>query len=178
MYVDNGTKDVAASEYVRPQTTQAVQLLFAFQSKGTANARATTQTRKQVLDTVTASGLFSTVADTPVANGALLNVTINNIPVTDGAFSKGFATGFTFGLVGSTVTDGYLCTVDYQAAPGAPKLTKSTRHALHTTIGAKGAPPNATKAANVDEAVMTMVRQVVGNALKDLSTDPAFGKQE
>jgi hypothetical protein len=130
----------------------------------------------QVVDTVTASGLFASVTDAPVANGSLLNVIINNIPVTDGAFAKGFATGFTFGLVGSTVTDGYLCTVEYQAAPGALKITKNTRHALHSTIGAKGAPPNATKAANTKEAVMTMVRQVLGNGLKELSNDPAFGR--
>jgi len=41
------------------------------------------------------------VSGDPTSNGALLNVTINNIPLTDNAEAKGFMTGFTLGLVGT-----------------------------------------------------------------------------
>jgi hypothetical protein len=173
MYVDNGLKDVSATEYQHPKAAQPAQLLFAFQTKGAANARATAALKEQVLETVKATQLFSNVSTDPVPGGALLSVTINNVPVTEDAFAKGFATGLTFGLAGNVVTDGYVCTVDYSAT-GGPKITKSTRHAIHTTVGAKGAPPNATKAKSPDEAVKTMTRQIVGNALKDLSADPQF----
>jgi hypothetical protein len=175
MYVDNSLKDVSASEYQHPKSAQPAQLLFAFQTKGAANARATQFLKDQVTTTVRESGLFSSVSTDPVAGGALLSVTIDNVPVTDNAFAKGFATGLTFGLAGNVVTDGYVCTVDY-AGTGGTKITKSARHAIHTTVGAKGAPPNATKAKSPDEAVKTMARQIVGNALKDLSTDPQFNQ--
>lgn len=173
MYVDSALHEVPRIDYSHPQPTQ---LLFSFQTKGTANAKATEFLKKEVTDTVTASGLFSGVSETPAGNGALLSVVINNVPVTDNAFGKGFATGLTFGLAGNTVTDGYICTVDYVAGTGKAKITKQMRHAIHTTVGAKGAPPNAIKAASPKEAVQTMARQVVANALKDLAADPMFGQ--
>ncbi len=177
LYVDNGLRDVQPSEYQRPQVPQPVQLLFSFKTKGTANTRATNALKQQVGDTVTASGLFASVSSEPLAGGALLSITIDNVPVTSegDAMAKGFGTGLTLGLVGSEVTDGYVCTVDYQAGPSAPHLTEVAHHAIHATVGAHGAPANSTKAASADVAVKTMARQVVGNALKTLAADPQFG---
>jgi hypothetical protein len=174
MYVDNGLKDVAKSDFMAPPEPRPVQLLFAFQTKGAANARATKQLSDEVTKTVMESGLFSAVGTQPVEGGTLLSVTINNIPVTDDAFSKGFVTGLTFGLAGSQVTDGYLCTIDYQPAVGRGKLQKKVRHAIHTTVGAKKAPTNGVKAKSIMEAVYTMTHQIVGNGLKELSLDPSF----
>src|SRR5690349_3209064 len=93
MYVDNGLKDVSTAEYKHPSSAQPAQLLFTFQSKGAPNARATSFLKDQVLETVKASNLFSSVSTDPVPGGALLSVVINNVPVTDNAYSKGFATG-------------------------------------------------------------------------------------
>lgn len=174
MYVDKGLKDVAASEYLKPPEPKPVQLLFNFQTKGAANARATKMLAEDVKKAVSGSGLFSSVSTDPVAGGALLSVTINNVPVTEDAFSKGFATGLTFGLVGSAVTDGYICTLDYLPATGRPQMQKKVRHAIHATIGAKKAPENGIKAKSMLDAVQTMTRQIVGNGLKDLSQDPGF----
>jgi hypothetical protein len=174
MYVDKGLKDVAPAEYMKPPEPKPVQLLFNFQTKGAANARATKFLSEEVTRTVTASGLFSSVSTDPVSGGALLSITLNNVPITDNAFAKGFATGLTFGLAGSQVSDGYVCTVDYLPAAGRAQLQKKLRHAIHTTVGAKGAPDNGIKAKNPTEAVTTMARQIVGNGLKDLSLDPQF----
>jgi hypothetical protein len=174
MFVDSGLKDVASTEYMKPPEPKPVQLLFNFQTKGAANARATKFLTDEVTSTVQDSGLFSSVSAQPVAGGALLSVVINNIPVTEDAFSKGFATGLTFGLAGNTVTDGYVCTLDYAASAGAPVMQVKTRHAIHTNVGAKKAPDHAVKAASPEAAVKTMARQIVGNGLKDLSVDPRF----
>jgi hypothetical protein len=173
MYVDNGLKDVPISEYPHLQAPKPVQLIFSFETKGTANARATDLLRKDVTGVVTNSQLFAAVSSDPVADGSILSITINNVPVTDNAFTKGFATGLTFGLAGNVVTDGYVCTIDYLGASGASKITKTKSHAIHTTVGAKAAPANATKAASPKDAVETMARQVVANTLKDLAADPA-----
>jgi hypothetical protein len=172
-YIDGATKEVNASTFKKPVAPASAQVLFEFQTKGVANTRATDALKKQVTEQVQASGLFSTADDKPASNGALLGIKLNNVPMSDDAFSKGFATGLTFGLVGSQVSDGYICTVSYMA-PGKEPVVKVVRHAIHTTVGAAATPGNSQKAKDINDAVNTMVRQIVGNALNDLSHDPAF----
>jgi hypothetical protein len=173
-YVDGNTKEVSSASFRKPGVPQPVQLLFEFQSKGTLNARATEALKTWVADQVKESGLFAAIDDTPVPSGALLSVTLNNVPITDNAFTKGFVTGMTFGLVGSQVTDGYVCTVKYLSNDQPTAIVKTARHAIHTTIGASGAPPNSVKADNITAAVRTMTHQVLSTALNDLSQDPEF----
>jgi hypothetical protein len=173
-YVDGNTREVPVAQYKKPAETRPVQLLFEFQTKGVVNARATELLKKQVTEQVTASGLFASVDDKPVAGGALLSVTLNNVPLTDDAFSKGFVTGLTFGLAGSKVSDGYVCTLTYTGANQALPITKQARHAIHTTLGATDTPPNATKADTMEAAARAMTRQVVSTGLNELSQDPSF----
>ena len=172
-YVDGATKDVEVAEFKKPAAPAPVQMLFEFETKGVANARATEYLKKQVTDQVGTSGLFTAVSDTPAPNGALLGVTINNVPLQDDAFSKGFTTGLTFGLAGSQVSDGYICTMKY-SAPGKEPVVKTVRHAIHTTVGNAKTPGNAKEAKDIIDALNIMVRQIVANGLNDLSHDPAF----
>ena len=173
-YVDGSTPEVDSAKFSTPAAKRPVQLLFEFQTKGVANARATTALKARVFEQVKASGLFSDVSEIPSADGALLSVTLNNVPLSDDAFSKGFVTGLTFGLAGSKVSDGYVCTAKYLGGGDAPAITTHARHAIHTAIGLTNDPSNATKAANIDAAVTAMTRQVVSNVLYDLSRDPSF----
>ncbi len=173
-YVDTATKEVAAEAYRKPAAPRPVQLVFEFQTKGVANARATEYLSAQVKDQIKGSGLFAEVADKPVEGGALLSVVLNNVPLTDDAFGKGFVTGLTFGLAGSQVSDGYVCTLKYLAQPQATAISKTTRHAIHTVMGAKDAPANGTKMDSLEQAVRTMTRQVVSASLDELSRDPEF----
>lgn len=174
MYVDGALKDVDASQVRKPVRPQDAQVLFTFQTRGTANAKATAFLKEEITKTVEASGLFASFGPDPSLSGAILNITINNVPLDDDAFAKGFATGLTFGLVGSKVTDGYVCTVEFLPPGSSQKVVAKSRHALHTTMGAKGAPKNAIKAKSINDAVLTMARQVVTAALKDLSQDRVF----
>lgn len=174
IYVDNATKEISASEFKSPEPKQPVMLVFEFQTKGVANTRATEYLKTRVLDQVKDSGIFSEVSLSPVAGGRVLSITLNNVPLTDDAFSKGFVTGLTFGLAGSSVSDGYVCTARYLSTADQPAIVKQARHAIHATLGAKAAPGNATKAANAEEAVTLMTRQVLSNVLNDLSHDAAF----
>ena len=174
MYVDGSTKEVTAASFKKPADAQPVQVVFEFQTKGAPNGAATQMLKAQVIEQVKASGLFSQVAEVPVSGGALLSVTLNNVPLSDDAFTKGFVTGFTFGLVGSQVSDGYVCTAKYLPVGVAQPITKSARHAIHATMGTGAAPQNAVKADNAEVAVRTMTRQVVSNVLNDLSQDASF----
>ena len=175
-YVDTALKDMQPQQVQKVTSPKPVQLLFEFQTKGAANSAATNYLKKQVTELTTKSGLFSTVSETPVDGGAVLHLTINNVPMTDDAFAKGFVAGLTFGAAGSVVTDGYICNVSYLSGNGTPKVTKTLRHAIHTTVGAKNAPPNAKHMPSMTEAVETMVRQIVLNGLNDLAVDPALSK--
>lgn len=175
-YVDTALKDLPPEQVVKVKDPKPVQLLFEFQTKGATNARATESLKDKTTELVKKSGLFSQVVSTPAPGGAILSVVINNVPLTDDAYSKGFVTGLTFGLAGSTVTDGYICTVDYLPGGDAPKISASVRHAIHTTMGAEGTPAGAVKSESISDAVDTMVRQVVSNGLNAVASDRAFSK--
>jgi hypothetical protein len=173
-YLDTATKEIPVEAYKKPATPKPVQLVFEFQTKGVANASATKYLSAQVVDQVKGSGLFSEVKETPVADGALLNVVLNNVPLTDDAFSKGFVTGLTFGLAGSQVSDGYVCTIKYLPSTQDAAINTMARHAIHTVMGAKEEPANGTKVDNLEVAIKTMTRQIVSTSLDDLSRNPAF----
>lgn len=149
-----------------------MQLSFEFQSNGAPNAQATALLRGQVSDQVLASGLFSSV----VADGksAMLNVAVNNLPADTAAAAKGFVTGLTFGLAGNVVTDYYECKITYLPAGQSTPVVTTARHAIHTKLGAAGDPANAVKSASVEDAVRTMTRQIVSNALNALSQQPVL----
>lgn len=172
-YVDTATRDVKLADFKKPAQPKSTQVSFEFQTKGVANARATDMLKAKVMDQIKESGLFASTSDQPVTGGAILNVVINNIPEADAA-SKGFKAGLTFGASGTKVTDNYLCTVTYLPPGKSTAIVKTTTHAIHTTIGNTSAPESAIKAENATVAAETMTRQIVGNALKDLSLDPAF----
>jgi len=173
MYVDKGLPDLTPDQIVHVANPQPVQLLFQLQTKERPNSKGTTFLKAKVLEAVKNSGLFTDVTDGPATNGAVLSITIDNIPEAN-AGSKGFGTGLTFGLVGTVVTDYYVCTVEYLPPSGVGKITKTANHSLHSTIGLKSAPLDGIKAKNVEEGVFIMTRQIVSHALNSLGEDPAF----
>jgi hypothetical protein len=156
---------------VAPTEPRPVQLIFEFRTQGAANARATNLVREQVTEVVRASGLFSEVSTGPVTGGALLSITIDNIPQ-EGAAAQGFATGLTLGLAGTTVSDYYVGTARYSA--GGTELASEKRHALHSQIGAAEAPANMVQAENPEAGVRTVVRQLVEHLVFDLANQPGF----
>ncbi|WP_232515258.1 hypothetical protein [Burkholderia ambifaria] len=173
-YVDTATKEVPAAEMKQVAQPKPVQLVFEFQSKGVPNPRATDQLKDVVIKEVKETRLFSSVSADSTPGVAMLNVTLNNVPLTDNIAAKGFVTGLTFGLAGSAVTDGYICTVSYLPAGQSTPIVKTARHAIHTTMGIANPPATAQKSPSIREAIDTMTRDVLSNALKDLSDDPAF----
>jgi len=173
-YLDGAVKDVPASEFVRPVQAKTVQLAFEFQTNGKPNSRATDLLKAQALDNIKATGLFAEVHDKPVPGAVVLNVTVNNVALLDDAMKKGFLTGLTFGIKGSTVTDGYVCTASIALPGQAAPIIKTAKHAIHSTVGAADAPPNGIKANGLEEAARIMLRQILGVSMLELSRDPAF----
>ena len=176
VYVDNHIKDVPTAERIAVANPQPVQLFYEFQTKGTRNGQATDFTKDMVLKAIKDSGLFSNVSTEPVPSGAMLNMSINNVALTDDAFAKGFITGFTFGLVGTTSGDGYICTIDYKARPDAASIQTVTRDAIYASFGTNGQPAETVKVKDFKAAVEMMTHKIVGNGLNDLAKNPAFPK--
>lgn len=173
-YVDNKLPEVPATQFTKPAEPRAVQLFFEFQTKGVQNQIATVHLKTRVTEQIRDSGVFSAVSDGPVPGGATLSIVMDNVPTSDDAFSKGFVTGLTFGLAGSQIGDGYLCTATYRAPGGPAPIVKKARHVLWTTVGAKSAPPDAIKATSAEEAITLISRQIVSNVLNDVTLDPSF----
>jgi len=172
-YVDPTLGDVPAAQHVTVASPQPVQLIFEFQSKDAINRRATNLLEQQVTEAVQSSGLFSQVSTTPVPNGALLSITIDNVPEADAA-SKGFATGLTFGLAGSTVTDYYVGTAHYAPGGGAPVITAQERHSIHSVVGAGSGPPGMVRSQNLEAAFHQVLHQLLDHLLNDVARDPGF----
>ena len=175
-YLDPKTKEIPVSEFKHVDQPKPVHMVVEFQTKGAPNARATTFVMNPVTEEVKASALFGLLDAPSGPDVALLSITINNVAVagSEDAASKGFATGFTFGLVGTAVSDGYICTVSYLAPGRKEPVVKTARHMIHTTIGNASPPPDAIPMENSREAVTLMVRQILSHALHDLSVDAAF----
>jgi uncharacterized protein YceK len=174
VYVDTATKDVPAAEIKAPAKPAPVRLVFEFQTKGAPNASATNLLKAQVAEQIKGSGLFAGLSEQAGPDVAMLNVTLNNVPITQDAAAQGFVTGLTFGLAGSAVTDGYICTVSYLPANSSTAVVKTARHAIHTVLGNAQAPAGAVKAEGGEAAARTMTKQIIANALRDLSRDSAF----
>jgi hypothetical protein len=172
-YVDTATREVPVAQFKKVANPKPVAFSFEFQSRGAPNPRATEYLRAQVQEQVAGSGLFSSVGGG--SDSARLNVELNNVPKDgDNAMGKGFVTGLTFGLAGNVVTDLYECKVTYLAPGQSTPLVATARHAIHTSLGATDGPANAVKSASIEDALRTMTRQVVANALNELSQQAAF----
>ena len=172
-YVDTATKEVPVAQYKKPAQLKPVKLSFEFQSKGAPNSRATDLLKDQVAEQVNNSGVFTDAVGVPDAG--ILQVVLNNVPVEgQNPAAAGFVTGLTFGAVGSSVTDGYVCTISYLAPGQSQPVQVSARHAIHTTLGAASAPVNAEKSPSMEAAVRKMTRDVVSTALRDLSHSANF----
>lgn len=175
VYVDGNAPEVPAAQFKRPAVPQDVQLIWEFQTKGVANARATELLKARVRDQVAASGLFTNVGEAPASSKALLSITVNNVPLSDDAAKKGFVAGLTFGIAGQTVGDGYEGTVRYLSGRGgAAPVVRTGKHVIYTSIGNTDPPPGAQKLDNIEAAVTLMLRQLLSRTLNDLSKEVAF----
>lgn len=175
MYVDGHLPEIPAAQMQKPAAPPKVQLFWEFQTKGVTNIALTQRILPEVKKQLEESGLFSDVSDGPVAGGATLTLTVNNVPLTDDAYSKAFMAGFTFGLAGTTVADGYECTLAYSnGAAGAPSVQQQGKHIIYTSVGTGSPPQGAQKMSKADDAFFLMLRQLLSNVLNDLSKNSSF----
>lgn len=173
MYIDTALPPASKADVAVKASPEPIQFLYEFQTRGTANARATENTRERALNVMKDSGLFSAISAEPQANQRRLTVTINNFPITQDAASKGFGVGLTFGLAGTTVTDGYDCRA-VLTVPGAAPVSLQFKHALHTTIGNTSPPPGLVAEPSIQEAITKLISQLMWSIMRDMSKSGAL----
>ena len=118
--------------------------------------------RDSVERVVRASGL---IVPTPDSASGEIHVVLNNSTDKAAAAAKGFGTGLTFGLVGSTVTDLYEMEVT-MTANGKTFHKSGIRHALHSAVG-NASLPEGLEPVPPATAFNRIVEQMLLNALKD-----------
>jgi hypothetical protein len=173
IYVDNKLGWVKPEEKVQVANPQPVQLVIDFQTDGVTNAKAIKEVRPIITKYLQQTALFSTLSETPVANGALLTVRFNNI-VEKGAAGKGFKAGLTFGLAGTQVTDNYDIDLALVPASGQEPIRTSLKHAIIMTIGKKADPALGTEYKKGKDAVDVMVGQAVEQGAHGLARQAGF----
>jgi hypothetical protein len=161
---------VVRAEELKPASpTGPVQLMVEFRSRGAPNAAGTAKLKPVVTGAVEKTGLFDKLSETPVPDGRLLTIVIDNVKVGEDKTGEAFGTGLTFGLVGTMVTDGYVCNATYRSASGKTSST-TVKHAMHTTIGNASGPPGVPPMKPI-EAVTQIAEQLTFNALKALKQE-------
>lgn len=143
-----------------------------FLRRGERRPNVDTRLRDQVRLQLLASGAVKEVLSTSDPSKLLLKVDMDNVGDMGTAMAKGFGTGLTFGLVGSTVKDGYVFTATYQR-PGLPPIQKVYKHAIHTTVGNKSG-PEGLEPLTPSSAFDRVVEGLVLNLVKDLQDENAL----
>lgn len=147
---------------------QDVELSVIFMRDGKPIKRAERQLRASLEGVLTQAGFV--IVETE-GEAAQFRVSFNNIPE-EGAFSKGFGTGLTFGLAGTAISDFYEVTISL--TDGETTVERAYAHAIHTTVGNTAAPvENVSPSRNLIEAFDSVVEDVVLQFLKDMEADEA-----
>jgi hypothetical protein len=162
-YVDPTFGKTSYEDLKRKVAPPKWQIQVEFQRNGERYDRAEGFVKDQVEKVVRASGVATPTSDLAAP---VLKVVLNNVADMGSAAGKGFGTGLTFGLVGSTVTDGYVMNTSLTLA-GKEVRASEYKHAVHTTIGNTSGPAGLTPMTSA-EAVSKAIEQMLLNALKDL----------
>ena len=160
-----GYADLLARPHPRP-----VSLRVEFHRNGEPATLGASTARGAVRSVVEKSKLFSTLLDKPADDVDRLEIVLDNVGDTGDAAGKGALTGLTFGAKGSQVTDGYVFTATFRAV-GRPAVTRTYRHAIHSTIGNAEGPPGLVAEESLRTAFDKVVEGLVLNLLLDLQKE-------
>jgi hypothetical protein len=166
-YVDTSYGRIQYSDIVKPAQPYKLKLKVEFQRNGQHLSAVDGQLMQQVDSVVRASGFGAPVGDAESASDTLI-IVVNNIADLAEARKKGFATGSTFFLKGTVVTDNY--EMQATATIGGKTVSKSGyKGAILTAIGhasgPEGVPPM-----TVTDAFNKVVEQLILQFLRDLPT--------
>jgi hypothetical protein len=169
-YVDPQLSKVGYADLLARPDPRPVSLRVEFYRNGEPATLGASTAREAVRTAVEKSKLFSSLLDKPSDDVDRLEIVLDNVGDTGDAAGKGALTGLTFGAKGSQVTDGYLFTATFRAV-GKQAVTKTYRHAIHSTIGNAEGPPGLVAEDSLRTAFNKVVEGLVLNLLLDLQKE-------
>jgi hypothetical protein len=165
-YVDPTYAKASYEDLNKSAQVQALKVNVEFSRNGERLPKADNELRGHVERVLRGSGLI-TPSDS-AANGEI-TITVDNVGDIGKSVAKGFGTGLTFGLAGSTVQDGYVMTVTL-SSNGKTTTKADYKHVLITTVGNKKGPEGLTPT-TPGAAFGTIVEQMLLNSLSDFQKD-------
>jgi len=166
VYVDPSMAKTGYEDLRKPAEPLALKVNVEFLRNGKRVANAENELRGDVERILRATGVI--VPSASAENGEI-SVTVNNVGDLGSAAGKGFATGMTFGLVGTSVQDGYEMSVTL-TIHGSSVTKSGYKDVLISTVGNKKAPEGLTPT-SPSAGFATVVEQMLLNALSDLQKD-------
>jgi len=136
-YVDPAYSEVSNSDIMRRSEPCKLEIVTEFQRNGEHYPKGDQMLKGKVELIVRATSFAIPV--TEYSEGTL-KIVVNNFGDKGEAAAKGFGTGLTLGLVGSTLLDYYEMQAEFRLE-GRTVREDSYQHAIHTTIGNKSGPP-------------------------------------
>jgi len=169
-YLDPSQPKISYSDLARPDKPLSLRLTTEFQRNGEPNPKANPTLLDNSSRILRASGIVD--PDGPNSVGSI-NIVVNNVADIASAATKGFGTGLTLGLVGSTVSDNYELTMTISI--NEKKVTKSgIRNGIATAIGNTSIPPGV-EIFTTSLAFQKVLEQMILEALKQFQSDGSLG---
>lgn len=162
-YVDPAYGRATYNDITRKTDPYTWKIVVEFQRNGKHLPAIDSELMGHVERTVRASGMA-----TPMPEGGMgqLKVMVNNVADMGTAGAKGFGTGLTLGLVGSTVSDNY--EMEAELSMNGKVIRRSGyKHALHSTVG-NASGPQGLEPMTPSAAFGRVVEQLMLNFLKDI----------
>jgi hypothetical protein len=162
-FVDPSYPKVSYDQIGKKQSSLRLNLTVEFQRNGEHFAKVDSTLRDNTERVLRASGVIVPTSD---GGEGQVKVVVNNIADRGAAAAKGFGTGLTFGLVGTTVTDAYEMTISITANGKTVERT-AVKHALHTAIG-NSAIPDGLETMPPNAAFERVLEQMILRVLQDM----------
>jgi hypothetical protein len=168
-FVDPSQTKLTYENLRRPQEPLKLSLVTEFQRNGERFPAADSTLRDSTERVLRASGVIVPTAD---ARAGQVKIVVNNVADRGAAAAKGFGTGLTFGLAGSTVMDAYELTMQINVN-GKVYSSSVIRHSLFTAIGNTSTPPGI-EVMPVGVAFQKVLEQMLLRALKEAQEGSAL----
>jgi hypothetical protein len=162
-FVDPSFPKVAYEDVKKRSEPLKLKLSVEFQRNGQPFPRADTTLRDNAERVLRGSGVITPVA---AQEDGEMTLVVNNIADRGAAGAKGFGTGLTFGLVGTTVTDAYEMSVTI-TVKGKTVTRTAIKHAIHTGIG-NTTIPDGLEIVPLNVAFGRVVEQMLLRSLQDI----------
>ena len=162
-FIDPTIPKVSYEDIKKRSEPLKLKLLVEFQRNGEHLPKVDSTLKDNTERVLRGTGVIVPVDDQSVGE---IKVIVNNIADLGSARAKGFGTGLTFGLAGSTVADAYEMTITI-TTNGKTVSRTAIKHTIYTIIG-NGTLPNGVESIPPNVAFGRVLEQMILRALQEM----------